>query len=210
MHRLGSGQWEKTKRKAKEQIHDACQLLHIYAQRAAKKGYTFAKPDHHYLAFAASFPFEETADQQQAIIQVINDMTSSRCMDRLVCGDVGFGKTEVAIRAAFIAVQSHQQVALLVPTTLLAEQHLHTFQDRFARWPIKIEAISRFRTKQDQTKILEDLKQGKIDILIGTHKLLQPSVQFKSLGLLIVGMKNIASVFAKKSVLKLCEQKWIY
>ncbi len=201
LHRLGSGQWEKIKRKAAEKIRDvAAELLHIYAQRSASKGMVFNKPDAHYLAFAAAFPFEETPDQHQAIGQVIADMTSTRCMDRLVCGDVGFGKTEVAMRAAFLATQSHKQVAVLVPTTLLAEQHLTNFQNRFAKWPIRVEAISRFRKKSDQTRIMEEVKAGKIDILIGTHKLLQESIQFKELGLLIVDEEHRFGVRQKERI----------
>ncbi|HVV68389.1 MAG TPA: transcription-repair coupling factor [Gammaproteobacteria bacterium] len=201
LHRLGSGQWEKIKRKATEKIRDvAAELLNIYAERAAKTGFAFAKPDQHYLAFAAAFPFEETPDQQQAISQVIADMTAPKCMDRLVCGDVGFGKTEVAMRAAFLAVQSHKQVVVLVPTTLLAEQHLHTFQDRFAKWPIRIEAISRFRSREEQKKILEDLSAGKIDIMIGTHKLLQPDIKIKDLGLLIVDEEHRFGVRQKDRI----------
>ncbi len=201
IHRLGSGQWDKIKRKATEKIRDvAAELLNIYAQRAARSGFAFAKPDHHYLAFASAFPFEETPDQQQAIAKVIEDMTVAKSMDRLVCGDVGFGKTEVAMRAAFLAVQSHKQVVVLVPTTLLAEQHLHSFQDRFAKWPIRIEAISRFRSQSEQKKILEDLKTGKIDILIGTHKLLQPEIKFKELGLLVVDEEHRFGVRQKDRI----------
>lgn len=201
LHRLGSGRWEKSKRKAMEKIRDvAAELLHIYAQRAAKPGFAFAKPDQHYLAFVAAFPFEETIDQEQAIANVIEDMTSQRCMDRLICGDVGFGKTEVAMRAAFLAVQSGKQIAVLVPTTLLAEQHLHTFQDRFAKWPVRIEAISRFRSTKEQAKMIEDLKDGKIDIVIGTHKLLQPAIQFKALGLLVVDEEHRFGVRQKERI----------
>ncbi len=201
LHRLGSGQWEKTKRKASEKIRDvAAELLLIYAQRAAATGFRCQPPDQHYLAFASTFPFEETPDQMQAINQVIEDMTSSRCMDRLVCGDVGFGKTEVAMRAAFIAVQSHKQVAVLVPTTLLGEQHLNNFRDRFAKWPVRIEAISRFRTKREQSHIIESLQQGKIDILIGTHKLLQSDIKFANLGLLIVDEEHRFGVRQKERI----------
>lgn len=201
LNRLGSGQWEKVKRKATEKLRDvAAELLHIYAQRAAKQGFGFAPPDQHYAAFAAAFPFETTPDQQQAIDQVITDMVSTRCMDRVICGDVGFGKTEVAMRAAFIAVQSHKQVGVLVPTTLLAEQHLHSFQDRFAKWPVRIEAISRFRSTAEQNKIIDELKQGKIDIIIGTHKLLQENIKFKQLGLLIVDEEHRFGVRQKERI----------
>jgi transcription-repair coupling factor (superfamily II helicase) len=201
LNRLGTQQWDRAKRKAMEKIRDvAAELLDVHARRAAKKGYEFAKPDQHYLTFAAAFPFEETPDQHQTIHQVIDDMTSSRAMDRLVCGDVGFGKTEVAMRAAFIAAQSHKQIAVLVPTTLLAEQHLHNFQNRFAQWPVRVEALSRFRSKKDQTKILEDLKEGKVDIVIGTHKLLQSDIGFKSLGLLIVDEEHRFGVRQKERI----------
>ena len=201
LHKLGSGQWEKTKRKAREKIRDvAAELLNIYAQRAAKSGFIFKKPDTHYTAFESTFPFEVTPDQQKAIDAVIDDMTSSRCMDRVICGDVGFGKTEVAMRAAFLAVQSNKQVAILVPTTLLAEQHLHTFQDRFSKWPIRIEALSRFRTPQEQKQILKELEIGKVDIVIGTHKLLQPTVQFQSLGLLIIDEEHRFGVHQKERI----------
>ncbi len=201
LHRLGSGQWERAKRKAAEKIRDvAAELLLIYAQRAAKSGFAFPNPDQHYLAFSAAFPFEETPDQEQAINQVLDDMTAARCMDRLVCGDVGFGKTEVAMRAAFLAVHAGRQVAVLVPTTLLAEQHLHTFQDRFAKWPIRVEAISRFRSSKEQAKIIEDLHSGKIDIVIGTHKLLNATIQFKSLGLLIVDEEHRFGVRQKERI----------
>lgn len=201
LHRLGSGQWDKVKRKASEKLRDvAAELLNIYAQRAATEGFSFAPPDHNYTAFAAAFPFETTPDQQQAIDQVIADMVSTRSMDRVVCGDVGFGKTEVAMRAAFMAVQSHKQVGVLVPTTLLAEQHLHSFQDRFAKWPIRVEAISRFRSAAEQNKIIEELAKGKIDIIIGTHKLLQENIKFKELGLLIVDEEHRFGVRQKERI----------
>jgi transcription-repair coupling factor (superfamily II helicase) len=201
LHKLGSGQWEKAKRRACEKIRDvAAELLHIYARRAMQSGFAFQPVDQHYAAFAAGFAFETTPDQQKTIDAIIDDMTSARCMDRVVCGDVGFGKTEVAMRAAFLAVQSNKQVIVLVPTTLLAEQHLHTFQDRFAKWPVRIEALSRFRTQREQTKILAETKEGKIDILIGTHKLLQPTIHFKSLGLLIVDEEHRFGVAQKERI----------
>lgn len=201
LHKLGSGQWEKIRRRAREKIRDvAVELLHVYARRAAQSGFVFQKPDEHYAAFSASFAFETTPDQQVAIDAVMEDMTSSRCMDRVVCGDVGFGKTEVAMRAAFLATQSNKQVAVLVPTTLLAEQHLHTFQDRFAKWPVRVEALSRFRTKNEQTEILKNIAEGKVDIVIGTHKLLQPTVKFKSLGLLIVDEEHRFGVVQKERI----------
>jgi transcription-repair coupling factor (superfamily II helicase) len=199
LHQLGSDQWEKAKRKASEQMRDvAAELLDIYAKRTAHKGYAFHLPEHDYQAFTAQFPFTETQDQEQAIQQVIKDMTSERTMDRLICGDVGFGKTEVAMRAAFIAVQSNKQVAILVPTTLLAQQHYQNFSDRFAEWPVQIEMISRFRSATLQKKILERLQMGKIDILIGTHKLLSKELQFPRLGLLIIDEEHRFGVQQKE------------
>ena len=199
LHKLGADQWEKAKRKAAEQMRDvAAELLDIYAHRAAHKGYTFQMPEHDYQVFTAQFPFTETQDQEQAIQQVIKDMTSECTMDRLICGDVGFGKTEVAMRAAFLAVQSNKQVAILVPTTLLAQQHYQNFSDRFAEWPVQIEMISRFRSADLQKKILERLQQGKIDILIGTHKLLSKELQFPRLGLLIIDEEHRFGVQQKE------------
>jgi len=187
LHRLGSGQWEKARRKASQQITDvATELLDIYAQRAARKGHIFQRDETAYESFAQAFPFEETPDQQEAIAAVLEDMHSSKPMDRLVCGDVGFGKTEVAMRAAFVAVQDGQQVAVLVPTTLLAQQHFQNFQDRFAEWAVKVEQLSRFRSKKQQDQALEECAEGKIDIIIGTHKLLQQQIKFKRLGLVII------------------------
>ena len=187
LHKLGSGQWEKARRKAAEQVRDtAAELLNIYAQRSARKGYAFPVPAQDYAAFSEGFPFEETRDQQSAIDAVVQDLTSGKPMDRLVCGDVGFGKTEVALRAAFIAVSDGKQVALLVPTTLLAEQHFQTFRDRFADWPVRIAELSRFRSGKEQDATLEALAQGSIDIVIGTHKLVQEKVKFKRLGLVII------------------------
>lgn len=187
LHRLGSGQWEKARRKASQQVTDvATELLDIYAQRAARKGHIFGHDETAYDSFAQAFPFEETPDQQEAIKAVLEDMHSSKPMDRLVCGDVGFGKTEVAMRAAFVAVQDGQQVAVLVPTTLLAQQHFQNFQDRFAEWPVKVEQLSRFRSKKQQENALAECAGGKIDIIIGTHKLLQQQIKFKRLGLVII------------------------
>lgn len=187
LHRLGSGQWEKAKRKAREKVRDvAAELLSIYAQREARKGHVYHVDESQYAAFCASFPFEETPDQQDAIEGVFNDLRSDKPMDRLVCGDVGFGKTEVAMRAAFIAIQDGKQVAMLVPTTLLAQQHYENFQDRFADWPVRIASISRFRSKKEQTEILNELESGKVDIIIGTHKLIQNDIKYKRLGLVII------------------------
>jgi transcription-repair coupling factor (superfamily II helicase) len=187
LHKLGSGQWEKARRKAAEQVRDtAAELLAVYAQRAARKGHAFTLKPQDYEAFCEAFPFEETRDQLHAIQAVVHDLTQGRPMDRLVCGDVGFGKTEVALRAAFIAVSEGMQVAVLVPTTLLAEQHFQTFRDRFADWPVKIAELSRFRSAKEQAATLEALAEGRIDIVIGTHKLIQEKVKFKNLGLVIV------------------------
>ncbi|HEX2548696.1 MAG TPA: transcription-repair coupling factor, partial [Gammaproteobacteria bacterium] len=199
LHRLGTQNWQRAKRKAEEDLRDvAAELLDLYAKRAAQKGFAFKEQDGQYAAFAASFPFEETPDQQQAILAILKDMADEKPMDRLICGDVGFGKTEVAMRAAFIAVQNNKQVAVLVPTTLLAEQHWQTFKDRFADWPIQIEMISRFKTAKEQKKVIENLEQGKIDIVIGTHKLLQTDIQFKSLGLLIIDEEHRFGVHQKE------------
>jgi len=187
LHKLGSGQWEKAKRKAAEQVNDAAaELLDLYARREARPGYAFRLSEADCIAFAAAFPFEETADQQTAIEAVIADLRSAKPMDRVVCGDVGFGKTEVAMRAAFVAVQDGRQVAVLAPTTLLAQQHYQNFLDRFADWPVRIELLSRFRSAKQQAETLKALAEGKVDILIGTHKLLQDSIQFKRLGLVVV------------------------
>jgi transcription-repair coupling factor (superfamily II helicase) len=203
LHKLGSGQWEKAKRKAKEKIRDvAAELLDIYAQREAQKGFIYPLNDRDYQQFCSAFPFEETPDQQQAIEQVIGDMTSSKPMDRLVCGDVGFGKTEVAMRAAYIAVQGGKQVAILVPTTLLSQQHTENFQDRFAELPVKIAGLSRFQTNKEQKLILNELNKGTIDIIIGTHKLLQKDIKFNELGLLIIDEEHRFGVRQKEQFKK--------
>lgn len=187
LHRLGGDQWQRIKRKAAEKARDvAAELLDIYARRAVRSGIALRVNDDDYAGFASAFPFEETPDQQQTIDEVLADMASQRPMDRVVCGDVGFGKTEVAMRAAFVAVHNGKQVAVLVPTTLLAQQHVQTFTDRFADWPIRIEALSRFKTQKQHKAILRGLAQGSIDIVIGTHRLLQKDMQFKALGLVIV------------------------
>jgi transcription-repair coupling factor (superfamily II helicase) len=187
LHRLGSDQWEKAKRKAAERVRDvAAELLDLYAQRAARKTVRGAQTNQDYAAFAAAFPFEPTEDQAAAIDAVISDLRSDRPMDRLVCGDVGFGKTEVALRAAFIAVSSGKQVAVLVPTTLLAQQHHQNFADRFADWPYTVESLSRFRSAQASRKVIEGVASGSVDIVIGTHRLLQGDLHFRNLGLIIV------------------------
>ncbi|MEW8327675.1 MAG: transcription-repair coupling factor [Candidatus Thiodiazotropha sp.] len=187
LHRLGGDQWEKTKRKAAKQIRDvAAELLEIYARRAARQGVAFPAPDDEYQAFAASFEFEETPDQMQTIDAVVEDMVTTQPMDRVVCGDVGFGKTEVAMRAAFMATQGNRQVAVLVPTTLLAQQHYQNFSDRFADWPVKVESLSRFRTGKQQQQVIDGLGMGTVDIVVGTHKLLSREIKFKNLGLVII------------------------
>jgi transcription-repair coupling factor (superfamily II helicase) len=201
LHRLGSGQWEKAKKKALKQIRDtAAELLNLYAQRAARKGHAFTLSLQDYENFCDGFPFEETPDQLEAIENVIKDMQSGRPMDRLVCGDVGFGKTEVALRAAFVAVMGGRQVAVLVPTTLLAEQHYQNFCDRFAEWPIKVAEISRFRTAKEITEALRGLAAGEIDIIIGTHRLIQKDVKFKNLGLVILDEEHRFGVRQKEQL----------
>ena len=187
LHKLGSDQWARARKKAAERIYDvAAELLDVNARRAAKRGHAFNVHTDEYAAFSAGFPFEETPDQQKAIESVLDDMAAERPMDRVVCGDVGFGKTEVAMRAAFVAANGGKQVAVLVPTTLLAEQHLQNFRDRFADWPIRIEGLSRFRSQKQQKETLDGIANGNVDIVIGTHKLLQGDIHFKDLGLIIV------------------------
>ncbi|MCG6900625.1 MAG: transcription-repair coupling factor [Gammaproteobacteria bacterium] len=204
LHKLGSDQWEKARRKATRRIHDvAVELLDIHARRAARKGHAFGAPAAEYASFASTFPFEETPDQEDAIHVVLADMQSSMPMDRLVCGDVGFGKTEVAMRAAFLAVQDGKQVALLVPTTLLAQQHYQNFCDRFSDWPVRIEMLSRFRSGKQQDEILAALQSGAIDIVVGTHRLLQPAVKFRNLGLLIIDEEHRFGVRQKESIKRL-------
>jgi len=202
LHRLGSEVWQKAKRKAAEQVRDvAAELLDIYARRAAREGYAFNDPKADYETFSAGFPFEETPDQQSAIEAVRDDMLAPKPMDRLVCGDVGFGKTEVAMRAAFIAVHGGRQVAILVPTTLLAQQHYNSFRDRFADWPVTVEVMSRFKSAKEVSAAIEQLAEGKIDIIIGTHKLLQDDVKIKNLGLVIIDEEHRFGV-RQKEVLK--------
>ena len=199
LHKLGSGQWEKAKRKAKERIRDvAAELLEIYAMREARQGYQYSFDANTYERFAAEFPFEETPDQQAAIDSVIEDMQSRKPMDRLVCGDVGFGKTEVAMRAAFIAVMAGKQVAILAPTTLLTQQHAENFSDRFADWPVNIDYLSRFKSPKEVTLVLNNIKNGHIDIVIGTHKLLQGDVKYKNLGLVVIDEEHRFGVRQKE------------
>jgi transcription-repair coupling factor (superfamily II helicase) len=204
LHELGSGQWDKAKRKAAQRAHDtAAELLNLYAQRAAREGHAFRFDIHDYEAFAAGFPFEETPDQAGAIEAVIKDLVTGKPMDRLVCGDVGFGKTEVALRAAFIALADGKQVAMLVPTTLLAEQHFQTFSDRFADLPVKLAELSRFRTGKEAKAVLDGLAEGRIDLVIGTHRLIQSDVKFKQLGLVIIDEEHRFGVRHKEQLKRL-------
>jgi transcription-repair coupling factor (superfamily II helicase) len=201
LHRLGSGQWEKAKRKAAEQVRDsAAELLNIYARRALREGHPFRYSPQDYETFANDFGFEETADQRGAIHAVIQDMISPRPMDRLVCGDVGFGKTEVALRAAFIAVTGGKQVAFLAPTTLLAEQHFQTLVDRFSKWPVKVAEVSRFRSGKEITASIKGIADGSVDIVVGTHKLLSESTKFHDLGLLIIDEEHRFGVRHKEAM----------
>lgn len=201
LHRLGSDVWSRARQKAAEKVRDvAAELLDIYAQRAVKSGFKFKHDREQYQLFCQSFPFETTPDQEQAINAVLSDMCQPLAMDRLVCGDVGFGKTEVAMRAAFLAVTNNKQVAVLVPTTLLAQQHFDNFRDRFATWPVRIEMLSRFRSAKEQQVILEQAAEGKIDILIGTHKLLQSDLHWHDLGLLIVDEEHRFGVRHKERI----------
>ncbi len=201
LHRLGSDQWQKEKKKAAEKIHDvAIELLDIYARREAKPGHVYEFNPNDYQRFASGFPFTETTDQLQAVTQIIKDMQSPRPMDRLICGDVGFGKTEVAMRAAFIAVQNGKQVCVLVPTTLLAGQHFETFRDRFAEFPINIELLSRFRSTKESDTVVQALQSGRVDIVIGTHKLFQRDIRFHNLGLLIIDEEHRFGVKQKEHI----------
>lgn len=204
LHRLGSQQWEKARRKAATQVRDvAAELLDLYSRRLARAGFAFPLDQKLYAEFASGFPFEETPDQQRAIDAVISDLESDRPMDRVVCGDVGFGKTEVALRAAFVAVQAGRQVALLVPTTLLAQQHFTTFTDRLADWPITVELLSRFRTAAESKVSLKHLATGAVDIIIGTHRLIQKDIRFKNLGLIIIDEEQRFGVQQKERLKQL-------
>ncbi len=199
LHKLGSGAWDKAKRRAMQQVRDtAAELLNLYAQRALRKGHAFNFTQHDYEAFCSGFAFEETPDQAAAIESVLVDLKCGKPMDRLICGDVGFGKTEVALRAAFVAVMDGKQVAVLVPTTLLAEQHFQNFSNRFADWPVKIAELSRFRSAKEQTQALKDMEDGRLDIIIGTHKLIQKGVKFNNLGLVIIDEEHRFGVQQKE------------
>jgi transcription-repair coupling factor (superfamily II helicase) len=201
LHKLGTDQWAKARKRAADQIRDvAAELLDLYAQRQARRGPALPARELEYQAFASSFPFEETADQAETIRQVMQDLASEKPMDRVVCGDVGFGKTEVAMRAAFIAAQAGKQVAVLVPTTLLAEQHTANFRDRFADWPVRIESLSRFRTSKESNAVLEGIEKGTVDIVIATHRLLHANVRFKELGLVIVDEEHRFGVRDKEKL----------
>ena len=204
LHKLGSQQWTKAKRKAAESLYDvAAELLEIYAKRESQKGFSYPSPNDSYSSFVSSFAFEETPDQIKTMNDVLMDMQSDKPMDRLVCGDVGFGKTEIAMRAAFLAVESGKQVAILVPTTLLANQHYQTFNDRFSKFPVVIKSLSRFQSTKEQTQIKSELKLGKIDIVVGTHKLIQGSISYKNLGLIIIDEEHRFGVKQKESLKKI-------
>jgi transcription-repair coupling factor (superfamily II helicase) len=201
LHKLGSPQWDRAKRKAAEQVRDAAaELLNLYARRAAREGFAFRFSPHDYEAFAASFGFEETPDQQAAIHAVIQDMVSPQPMDRLVCGDVGFGKTEVALRAAFVAVTGGKQVAILAPTTLLAEQHFQNIADRFGKWPVRVAELSRFRSPKEVKAAMEGIADGTVDIVVGTHALISDKVKFKRLGLLVIDEEHRFGVRHKEAI----------
>ena len=204
LHKLGSDKWSKAKKKAMERARDvAAELLDIHAKRAAKEGHAFTVDDEEYISFSNAFPFEETPDQQTAIDAIYQDMVNTQPMDRVVCGDVGFGKTEVAMRATFVAVQSGKQVAVLVPTTLLAQQHYQNFRDRFADWPVRIEVISRFVTPKQQKEIMAGVASGHVDIVIGTHKLFSKDIEYKQLGLVIIDEEHRFGVRQKEHFKKL-------
>jgi len=201
LHRLGSDQWGKARRKASEKANDiAAQLLEVYARREARQGFCFTLDPLEYETFSSTFPFEETPDQEQAITAVQSDMCLPKVMDRLICGDVGFGKTEVAMRAAFIATKNNKQVAVLVPTTLLAQQHYNSFIDRFADWPINVEVVSRFKSGADLREVTRRVANGDIDILVGTHKLLQSDFKFHDLGLLVIDEEHRFGVKQKEAI----------
>ncbi len=201
IHKLGGEAWAKARRKAAEKVRDvAAELLDVYAKRELKPGYKFALDRGQYATFKAGFPFEETDDQSMAINAVMSDMCQAKAMDRLVCGDVGFGKTEVAMRAAFLATDNGKQVAVLVPTTLLAQQHFENFRDRFANLPIRVEVLSRFKSAKEQKQVMQDVEDGKVDIVVGTHKLLSNDIKFKDLGLLIVDEEHRFGVRQKEKM----------
>jgi transcription-repair coupling factor (superfamily II helicase) len=204
LHKLGGDAWEKARKRAAQKIRDtAAELLDLYSRRAARQGEQLAANEDDLRAFEAAFKFEETPDQASAIRAVVEDLGSGRPMDRVVCGDVGFGKTEVALRAAFVAVQAGKQVAVLVPTTLLAQQHYQTFADRFADWPVRVESLSRFRSAKEVNQVIETLESGQTDIVVGTHRLLQNQVKFAQLGLLIIDEEHRFGVKDKEKMKQL-------
>ena len=201
LHRLGSEQWNRAKRKAAEKVRDiAAELLDIYARRKARKTEKMSIDEEDLEAFSEEFPFELTRDQADAVAETLNDLSSEKATDRLICGDVGFGKTEVALRAALVAVQNRKQIAVLVPTTLLAQQHFDTFKNRFANWPVSIASVSRMNSNKDNAIVAEECKSGKLDIVIGTHKLLGPEFIFKNLGLVIIDEEHRFGVKQKESI----------
>ncbi len=201
LHKLGGEQWQKARRKAAQRIRDvAAELLDLYSRRAAREGARMAAGEAEYRAFQAGFRFEETADQAAAIEQVLGDLKSGKPMDRVICGDVGFGKTEVALRAAFVAVQAGKQVAVLVPTTLLAQQHYTTFTDRFADWPVRVESLSRFRTNKEAEAVIAGIAAGSVDVVIATQRLLQGRVRFKDLGLVVIDEEHRFGVRDKEKL----------
>jgi transcription-repair coupling factor (superfamily II helicase) len=201
LHRLGSDQWDKARKRAIKKIRDvAAELLDIYARRAARIGHRFHWPENEYRSFEAGFPFELTEDQAQTIDDVLKDLASDRPMDRVVCGDVGFGKTEVALRAAFAVIHGGKQVAVLVPTTLLAQQHGQTFRDRFADWPIRVEVLSRFQTAKEVKGIISGLQSGNVDVVIGTHRLLGHTNDFRDVGLVIIDEEHRFGVRHKEAI----------
>ena len=207
LHKMGSDQWLKARKKAKEKAYDvAAELLEVQALRMARTGHAFPAIDHSYDAFSAGFAFEETPDQHDVINAVIDDMTQAKPMDRLVCGDVGFGKTEIALRAAYMAIAGNKQVVMLVPTTLLAQQHYNNFSDRFADWPVKVELLSRFRTAKETNTALAGLADGTVDIAVGTHKLIQKGIEFNDLGLMIIDEEHRFGVRQKEQLKKLRSQ----
>ena len=201
LHRLGSDQWARARRKAAKRVRDvAAELLDVYARRAARPGHRFRWSESDYRAFESGFPFEPTEDQAQTILDVLDDLESDQPMDRVVCGDVGFGKTEVALRATFAAVHGGKQVAILVPTTLLAQQHGETFRDRFADWPVRVEVLSRFQSPKQVREIVAGIESGSVDVVIGTHRLLQHTGAFKDVGLVIIDEEHRFGVRHKETV----------
>ncbi|MDH3417024.1 MAG: transcription-repair coupling factor, partial [Gammaproteobacteria bacterium] len=201
LHRLGSDQWAKARKRAIKKIRDvAAELLDVYARRAARQGHSFRWPEREYRDFESGFPFDATEDQARTIDEVLEDLESNKSMDRVVCGDVGFGKTEVALRATFAAVHGGRQVAILVPTTLLAQQHGQTFNDRFADWPVRVEVLSRFQSAKDVRSIVEGLRSGTVDVVIGTHRLLQHTKDIKNIGLVIIDEEHRFGVRHKEAI----------